>query len=126
MDVVPEDEILSLVTCCYDFENARLVVMARRVRDGEDPTVDTASARENKSARFPKKWYEVKKKEYPYAAEGISVQDVPSASSELSGSSEPVGEQPPGPAENGSNQAPSAEAASGSTGSSEEPNGFAP
>lgn len=74
VDVLPDDEILSLVTCCYDFDNARLVVMARRVREGESAAVDTSSATENPSPRFPKRWYDDKKLpfNYTYPAHPIS------------------------------------------------------
>ncbi|MBR2151810.1 MAG: competence/damage-inducible protein A [Clostridia bacterium] len=53
-DITPEDKILSLSTCSYEFKNARLVVMARMVRNGEDEKVDTASSVYNKDVVYPK------------------------------------------------------------------------
>ncbi len=50
------DEILSLVTCAYDFDDARLVVMARKLHDGETP--DLSAARVNGNPRHPKRWYD--------------------------------------------------------------------
>ena len=43
-DITPEDNILSLSTCSYEFKHARVVVMAKMVKNGEEATVDTASA----------------------------------------------------------------------------------
>lgn len=52
------DSRVALVTCSSDFENSRLVVMARRVRAGESETVDTSSARVNPNPLYPQKWYD--------------------------------------------------------------------
>lgn len=60
VDVQPYDEILTLSTCIYDFDNARLVVMARKVRDGEDPTVDPSAVVLNPSPLYPQVWYDKK------------------------------------------------------------------
>ncbi len=60
------DKILTLVTCSEDFPNARLVVMARRVREGESGRVNTVNATVNANARYPKKWYEHRGIEYPF------------------------------------------------------------
>ncbi len=57
VDVQNGDNIITLVTCSKDFENARLIVMARQVREGEDATVDTQNATVNPNPRYPKKWY---------------------------------------------------------------------
>lgn len=61
VDVVRGDNIITLVTCVYDFDDARLVVMAREVRDGEDETQDTALATANPNPRYPARWYEERK-----------------------------------------------------------------
>ena len=55
VDIYPTDKILTLSTCCYDFDEARLVVVARLLRDSESPTVDTQA------------WYNANKKTNPYA-----------------------------------------------------------
>ena len=52
-DVTESDKILTLSTCIYDFNNARLVVVARMVRDGESESVDTSSAVYNPDPVYP-------------------------------------------------------------------------
>jgi nicotinamide-nucleotide amidase len=60
VDVQPYDEILTLSTCIYDFDNARLVVMARKVRDGESSEVDSSAVVLNPSPLYPQAWYDKK------------------------------------------------------------------
>lgn len=60
------DDILTLVTCSSDFNNARFVIMARKVRDGESAEVDTSAAVLNPSPRYPKAWYDKKGLAYPF------------------------------------------------------------
>ncbi len=67
VDINTSDKILTLSTCCYDFDDARLVVVARLKRDGESVSVDTSRAFENPNPKFPQKWYDVNKKANPYA-----------------------------------------------------------
>lgn len=55
IDVIVGDNILTLSTCCYDFDNARFVVMAKRISSGE--TVNVSSARLNPNVKYPKAWY---------------------------------------------------------------------
>ena len=52
-DVTKNDKILTLSTCIYDFNNARLVVVARMVRNGESESVDTSSAIYNPDPVYP-------------------------------------------------------------------------
>ncbi len=66
VDVVNGDNIITLVTCVYDFDDARLVVMARETREGEDPEVDTSAAVTNPSPRYPKRWYDDRGIDYPF------------------------------------------------------------
>ncbi len=47
------DKLLTLSTCVYDFDDARLVVVARQVRDGESESVDTSSAIINPDPVYP-------------------------------------------------------------------------
>lgn len=52
-DVSYGDKILTMSTCSTLFDNSRLVVMARLVREGESAETDTSSAYQNESQRFP-------------------------------------------------------------------------
>ena len=66
VDVTKEDNIITLVTCVYDFDDARLIVMARETREGEDETVDTSLSKANPSPRYPKRWYDDRGAAYPF------------------------------------------------------------
>ncbi len=66
VDVLPDDKILTLSTCSYEFENARFVVVARLVRFGESPEVDVSKATVNPSPRYPQAFYDKKKQDNPY------------------------------------------------------------
>ncbi|MBQ8533578.1 MAG: class B sortase [Clostridia bacterium] len=57
--VSPSDEILTLSTCVYDFNEARLVVCARRLLEGEQPA-DTSTAIRNPAPLYPQAWYDKK------------------------------------------------------------------
>ncbi|MBO5322398.1 MAG: class B sortase [Clostridia bacterium] len=65
IDLTIEDEYLTLITSCDDFEGARLVVMARRLRQEEERT-DLYKYSLNQNPKFPKKWYEDRNIEYIY------------------------------------------------------------
>ena len=66
VDVMPSDKLLTLSTCCNDFDDARLVVVARLVRPGESLEVDTSRAVENENPRFPQAYYDEEDKENPF------------------------------------------------------------
>lgn len=66
VDVITQDNILTLVTSCDDFENARLVIMARSQREEENLYALPMVATINKNPIYPKKWYENKGIEYPF------------------------------------------------------------
>ena len=52
------DQIITLSTCCYEFYEWRCVLVARKVRPGEDEKVDTDLAQLNPSPLFPDVYYE--------------------------------------------------------------------
>ena len=60
------DKIITLVTDCEDFEDARLVVMARSQRNGEDLYTTQDMACLNKTPKFPKIWYDKRNIKYPF------------------------------------------------------------
>ena len=66
VDIVPGDKILTISTCDTVFDDARFVVMARLVRQGESAEVDTSKAVENDNQRFPQAWYDAKGKKNPF------------------------------------------------------------
>lgn len=51
------DTLVTLSTCAYDFESFRFVVVARKVRDGEDASVDVSKAKLNPDTLYPDIWY---------------------------------------------------------------------
>ena len=57
VDVNEDDELLTLSTCSYEYTNFRTVVVARRVRIGEDAKVDTGKASLNSEAVWPEVYY---------------------------------------------------------------------
>lgn len=67
VDINENDKILTLSTCCYDFDGARLVVVARLLRDGESINTSSYVVTENMNPKYPQIWYVKNKKENPYA-----------------------------------------------------------
>lgn len=61
VDVKPGDELLTLSTCSNKrdttMKESRVVIVARRVREGEDPTVDPMLTSVNDDVLMPKAWY---------------------------------------------------------------------
>lgn len=58
VDFNENDTMIMLSTCSYEFDGFRTVVVARKVRDGEDPTVDTSKANYNANVVYPQCWYD--------------------------------------------------------------------
>lgn len=72
VDINENDKILTLSTCCYDFEDARLVIVGRLLRDGESEQINTSLVTVNNNPKFPQAYYDAKRMENPYA-------DIPNA-----------------------------------------------
>lgn len=70
VDINYTDKILTLSTCAYDFDEARLVVVARERREGESINVDVSKAYYNQNPKYPQAWYDINKKTNPYAEDG--------------------------------------------------------
>lgn len=66
VDVLPSDKILTLSTCAHEFDDARFVVVARLVRQGESADVDVSRASVNSNPRYPQAYYDKKKQKNPY------------------------------------------------------------
>lgn len=74
IDVNTDDKILTLSTCTRDMDlstrrtetNARCVVVARLVRNGESEAVDTSLAAVNENPHYPQIWYDKYKKTNPF------------------------------------------------------------
>lgn len=69
VDVTAEDELLTLSTCSNKRETylkeGRTVIVARRLREGEDPAVDTSKTVLNEDVLMPKMWYVAQELELP-------------------------------------------------------------
>ena len=72
VDVLPTDKILTLSTCSYMFHTngrritARLAVVARMLRDGEDETIDPTLVAAHDDYRRPQAWYSATGRQNPY------------------------------------------------------------
>ncbi len=68
VDILPSDKILTLMTCTYEFKDARLVVIARMLREGEDAQVDLSLvASKSSPVKYPQALYDKRGKANPYA-----------------------------------------------------------
>lgn len=65
VDITDDDRLLMLSTCSYEVDNYRTVVIARRVRDGEDPSVDVDKVSKNKNPLYPESYYKANGGEAP-------------------------------------------------------------
>ena len=57
VDINGNDQILTLSTCSYELDNYRTIVVARKVRDGEDPTVNVENVAINPDPLYPDSFY---------------------------------------------------------------------
>ena len=67
VELTPQDKILTISTCCYDFRYARLVVVARLQRKNETNIPDTSLAVSNPNPKYPQAWYDAKRQTNPFA-----------------------------------------------------------
>ncbi len=58
VDVTYGDQLLTLYTCNGKLENAKLIIMARLMRDGENPTDGTQFSEPNSNVLWPKAFYQ--------------------------------------------------------------------
>ncbi len=57
VDINENDQLLTLSTCSYEVKDYRTVIVARRVREGEDPTVNTDNVFINPEPLYPGSYY---------------------------------------------------------------------
>lgn len=72
VDVLPTDKFLTLSTCSHTCDidgkvNARFVIVARLVRNGESLEVDSSLVTENAQPRMPQLWYDLRGLTNPFA-----------------------------------------------------------
>ncbi len=66
VDIQPDDKLITLSTCTYEFDNGRLAVVGRLIREGESEEVDTSKATVNPNPRYPQAWYDKNNQTNPY------------------------------------------------------------
>lgn len=57
VDVNENDQLCTLSTCSYELNDYRLVIVARKVRDVEEPVINTDLITKNKNALYPESYY---------------------------------------------------------------------
>lgn len=73
------DEVLTLSTCSYDFDNARFVIMAKKLT--KDDEYDPSTATLNPNVKYPQAWYDKRGLSGYQAAESEDEEDESSESS---------------------------------------------
>ncbi len=66
VDIALSDKFLTISTCVYDFDEARLIILARMVRPGESTAV-SGRVYGNENPRYPQAYYDKLKLVNPYA-----------------------------------------------------------
>lgn len=69
IDINFSDKLLTLSTCGYnttDFTESRYVIVARMLREGENPETDPTQVQENPSPWYPQAWYDRRKLTNPF------------------------------------------------------------
>ncbi len=57
VDINENDQLLTLSTCSYEVKNYRTVIVARKVREGEDPNVEVDNVTLNPEPLYPYSYY---------------------------------------------------------------------
>jgi sortase B len=65
VDVNEDDQLCTLSTCSYELDNYRLVIVARKVREGEDASMDMDLIKKSSDPLYPQSYYNNYKKEVP-------------------------------------------------------------
>ena len=71
-----DDELITLSTCSYEFTNFRTVVVARRVRLGEEAKVDVDKADINENAVWPQVYYNSRGGERPKVTDFVTAYEA--------------------------------------------------
>lgn len=82
VDVIEQDELLTLCVPTDEFEGAKLVIMARRTRSNENYAVDTRLADVNANPVYPAAWYKAKGLNMPNTTSLINGAKEPSSSTD--------------------------------------------
>lgn len=87
VDINGTDEVITLSTCSYEFDDARTVVFARKVRQGESMHVNTEKAKYNKTPLYPQAYYDKNGGKKPKIEIQKYTTDVENTTSDISGTS---------------------------------------
>ncbi len=84
IDIQENDKIVTLSTCTSEFENARLVIMARMIREGENSTIEQSAVSVNPYPHYPQAYYDKKNLNNPYADANSDTSSTDTSSEESS------------------------------------------
>lgn len=84
IDVMENDDVITLSTCSNDFPDARLVILARKIRVGEYSNINTSDVSVNRNTLYPQAYYDKKGLKNPF------VSSIPSTVSDYTSSVDDV------------------------------------